>query len=154
VVGEDGGRTGEECCRAGEDGSRTDADPRAPRDDGRDRLKLTCPDCGSAGTAVATVTLKSLLVPDALERLDPGAPYFYCGTPDCPVVYFTPGARAGRSFVAGEVKVPVFAKAPIDVIGTGSYLPDRWMETYATADVVAYDNVASVKVGREFLLKK
>ena len=25
-------------------------------------------------------------------------------------------------------------RAPIDVIGTGSYLPERWSETYATAD--------------------
>ena len=30
-------------------------------------------------------------------------------------------------------------KAPVDVIGTGSYLPERWTETYATADVIAYD---------------
>ena len=29
--------------------------------------------------------------------------------------------------------------APIDVIGTGSYLPENWPETYATADIVAYD---------------
>jgi nicotinate phosphoribosyltransferase len=44
--------------------------------------------------------------------------------------------------------------APIDVIGTGSFLPDSWRETYATADIVEYDGVASVKVGREFLIKK
>ena len=42
-------------------------------------------------------------------------------------------------------------KAPIDVIGTGSYLPERWTETYATADVIAYDGIYRVKVGREFL---
>jgi len=44
--------------------------------------------------------------------------------------------------------------APIDIVGTGSYLPDSWTETYATADIVAYDGVPSVKVGREFLLRK
>ena len=44
------------------------------------------------------------------------------------------------------------AKAPIDVIGTGSYLPQNWPETYATADIVEYDGDARVKVGREFLL--
>jgi nicotinate phosphoribosyltransferase len=38
--------------------------------------------------------------------------------------------------------------------GTGSYLPDRWSETYATADIVAYDGVPRVKVGREFLFPK
>ena len=46
------------------------------------------------------------------------------------------------------------AKAPIDVIGTGSYLPQNWPETYATADIVEYDGDARVKVGREFLLRK
>jgi nicotinate phosphoribosyltransferase len=43
--------------------------------------------------------------------------------------------------------------APIDVIGTGSYLPELWSETYATADVVAYDGEPRVKIGREFLLR-
>jgi len=44
-------------------------------------------------------------------------------------------------------------RAPIDFVGTGSYLPERWSETYATADVVAYDGEPRVKVGREFLLR-
>ena len=39
-------------------------------------------------------------------------------------------------------------------IGTGSYLPELWTETYATADIVAYDGKPMVKVGREFLLRK
>lgn len=46
------------------------------------------------------------------------------------------------------------ARAPLDVVGTGSYLPARWSETYATADIVAYDGVPRVKVGREFLLRR
>jgi nicotinate phosphoribosyltransferase len=41
--------------------------------------------------------------------------------------------------------------APIDFIGTGSYLPELWSETYATADVIAYDGELRVKIGREFL---
>jgi nicotinate phosphoribosyltransferase len=45
------------------------------------------------------------------------------------------------------------AHAPIDVVGTGSFIPDRWSETYATADIVSYDGVARVKIGREFLLR-
>jgi len=44
--------------------------------------------------------------------------------------------------------------APIDAIGTGSFLPENWSETYATADIVAYDGIAEVKIGREFLLQK
>jgi nicotinate phosphoribosyltransferase len=46
------------------------------------------------------------------------------------------------------------ADAPIDVIGTGSFLPQRWTETYATADIVDYDGKKRVKVGREFLFRK
>jgi nicotinate phosphoribosyltransferase len=44
------------------------------------------------------------------------------------------------------------AKAPIDLVGTGSFLPATLSETYATADIIAYDGKARVKLGREFLL--
>tara|TARA_Y100001970_G_C14245305_1_gene867736 strand:- start:3353 stop:4474 length:1122 start_codon:yes stop_codon:yes gene_type:complete len=43
--------------------------------------------------------------------------------------------------------------APIDVIGTGSYIPNNWEETYATADIIKYNNKSLVKKGREFLIK-
>jgi nicotinate phosphoribosyltransferase len=43
------------------------------------------------------------------------------------------------------------AKAPLNVVGTGSFLPATLTETYATADIIAYDGVKRVKVGREFL---
>lgn len=46
------------------------------------------------------------------------------------------------------------AHAPLDFVGTGSYLPDRWTETYATADIIEYDGIPRVKLGREFLLRK
>jgi len=60
---------------------------------------------------------------------------------------------ASSGFNTEKCKVMADVDAPVDVIGTGSYLPESWRETYATADIVAYDGVASVKVGREFLLK-
>ncbi len=44
------------------------------------------------------------------------------------------------------------AKAPIDMVGTGSFLPATLTETYATADIIAYNGQARVKIGREFLL--
>jgi nicotinate phosphoribosyltransferase len=44
------------------------------------------------------------------------------------------------------------AKAPIDMVGTGSFLPATLSETYATADIIAYNGVQRVKLGREFLL--
>ena len=34
------------------------------------------------------------------------------------------------------------------------YLPERWTETYATADIIEYDGEKRVKVGREFLFRK
>jgi nicotinate phosphoribosyltransferase len=43
------------------------------------------------------------------------------------------------------------ARVPLDVVGTGSFLPATLTETYATADIIAYDGVKRVKVGREFL---
>jgi nicotinate phosphoribosyltransferase len=61
---------------------------------------------------------------------------------------------ASSGFGPAKCKVMAEARAPIDVIGTGSYLPEEWSETYATADIVEYDGEIRVKVGREFLLKK
>jgi len=61
---------------------------------------------------------------------------------------------ASSGFGPHKCKTMAIAEAPIDVIGTGSYLPDRWMETYATADIVEYDGEPRVKVGREFLLRR
>lgn len=60
---------------------------------------------------------------------------------------------ASSGFSPGKCKVMAVARAPIDVIGTGSYLPSSWGETYATADIIAYDGEPRVKIGREFLLK-
>jgi nicotinate phosphoribosyltransferase len=60
---------------------------------------------------------------------------------------------ASSGFSVDKCRVMAEARAPIDVIGTGSFIPDSWSETYATADIVAYDGVPRVKVGREFLLR-
>ncbi|MDP6352802.1 MAG: nicotinate phosphoribosyltransferase [Alphaproteobacteria bacterium] len=61
---------------------------------------------------------------------------------------------ASSGFNPAKCRLMAAARAPIDVIGTGSYLPESWSETYATADIVAYDGTPSVKVGREFLLRE
>jgi len=61
---------------------------------------------------------------------------------------------ASSGFNPAKCRLMAEAKAPVDVIGTGSYLPSKWSETYATADVVEYDGVPRVKVGREFLLRR
>lgn len=61
---------------------------------------------------------------------------------------------ASSGFGVDKCRVMADARAPIDVVGTGSFIPDAWTETYATADIVSYDGVPMVKVGREFLLRR
>ena len=57
-------------------------------------------------------------------------------------------------FDPAKCKVMAEANAPIDIVGTGSFLPQRWTETYATADIIDYNGVRRVKIGREFLFRK
>lgn len=61
---------------------------------------------------------------------------------------------ASSGFGVAKCRVMAEARAPIDVVGTGSFLPEAWSETYATADIIEYDGVPRVKVGREFLLRR
>ncbi len=61
---------------------------------------------------------------------------------------------ASSGFGVGKCLTMADANAPIDVVGTGSFIPKSWGETYATADVVEYDGRPMVKVGREFLLRR
>ncbi len=61
---------------------------------------------------------------------------------------------ASSGFAPEKCKVMALAEAPIDLVGTGSFLPEKWSETYATADIIEYDGVEKVKFGREFLLRK
>jgi nicotinate phosphoribosyltransferase len=67
-----------------------------------------------------------------------------------------PKARivASSGFGPQKCRMMAVANAPIDAIGTGSYLPEAWRETYATADIIAFDGKPMVKAGREFLLRK
>jgi nicotinate phosphoribosyltransferase len=61
---------------------------------------------------------------------------------------------ASSGFSPAKCRVMSEAKAPIDVVGSGSFLPSAWSETYATADIVEYNGEPRVKVGREFLLRR
>ena len=60
---------------------------------------------------------------------------------------------ASSGFSPAKCRMMAVAKAPIDVIGSGSYLPTKWSETYATADIIEYDGEPRVKLGREFLFR-
>ena len=66
-----------------------------------------------------------------------------------------PGVRitASSGFGVNKCRVIAEAKAPVDTVGTGSFIPEIWSETYATADIVEYDGQPRVKLGREFLLR-
>ena len=61
---------------------------------------------------------------------------------------------ASSGFGPEKCRVMGSVRAPINLVGTGSYLPGRWSETYATADIVEYDGEPRVKLGREFLLRR
>lgn len=61
---------------------------------------------------------------------------------------------ASSGFGVAKCRVMSDCRAPVDVVGTGSFIPDIWSETYATADIVEYDGAPMVKVGREFLLRR
>jgi hypothetical protein len=66
-----------------------------------------CPSNGSTGKPIQTITLKSLLIPSALENLNANTAYYFCAAPDCPIVYFN---EEGQIFSTEQVKVPVFQK--------------------------------------------
>lgn len=61
---------------------------------------------------------------------------------------------ASGGFNVDRCRLMAQARAPVDTIGTGSFLPEDWSDTYATADVIAYNGQQRVKCGREFLFPK
>lgn len=61
------------------------------------------------------------------------------------------GIVGSSGFGPAKCKVMAYARAPLNVVGTGSFLPADWGETYATADIVDYGGDRKVKIGREFL---
>jgi len=66
-----------------------------------------CPRNGVKGQPVRLITLKSLLLPDALAQLNAHQRYHFCASPDCPVVYF---GDDGQRFKTADLKVLVWAK--------------------------------------------
>lgn len=59
---------------------------------------------------------------------------------------------ASSGFDLEKCRIVSEAKAPVNIIGTGSFIPNLWNETYATADIIAYNGKPLVKKGREFLI--
>ena len=61
---------------------------------------------------------------------------------------------ASSGFNPAKCKLFSATKVPVDIVGTGSYIPDRWEETYATSDIIKYNGKNLVKKGREFLINR
>ena len=61
---------------------------------------------------------------------------------------------ASSGFNAEKCKMMAMAKAPLDGVGTGSYIPSDFHKTYATADIFRYDGSTRVKAGREYLAER
>ena len=79
------------------------------RHDGAEKCSA-CPRCGRTGWPVQIVTLKSLLTPAAMRRLDVHEAYHFCRVAACPVVYFS----GDHIFTKDEVTVRVFQKESDD----------------------------------------
>lgn len=84
-----------------------------------------CARCGRKGRRVQRITLQSLLEVDL--RMIRDVPYWFCGTPDCPVVYFSEDGK--QTFTKDQVRVPVFQKETQDPI------PVCYCFDFSTADI-------------------
>jgi len=61
------------------------------------------------------------------------------------------GVIASSSFDVEKCRLMGLAHAPLNGVGTGSYIPKDFNATYATADIFLYNGVQRIKVGREYL---
>lgn len=70
--------------------------------------EISCPRCGSRGKAIKTITIKSLLLPEALATLEVDKNYKMCSNQQCEVVYFN---KKGSIYQTQDIKVPVSFKS-------------------------------------------
>jgi len=66
----------------------------------------SCPKCKEQGKSVELMTLKSLLIQDAMKKIIAPSNYYFCRTSDCPIAYFSDSI----SFTKDDLTVPVFQK--------------------------------------------
>lgn len=72
-----------------------------------------CPNCGVEGQKVKNITVRSMVLDNLIENVG-DQDFFFCRTPDCPVVYFD--SISGRRFDKHDVKVRVWLKETEDPI--------------------------------------
>jgi hypothetical protein len=77
-----------------------------PNESTNDDVKF-CPKDKTKGDTVQLITLKSLLIPTALGKLNSETNYRFCQSSDCPVVYFS---EEKQVFTTDDVKVPILQK--------------------------------------------
>lgn len=65
-----------------------------------------CPICLQKGKSVPLITLKALVLPTAMETIDPESSYSFCTNSSCEVVYYSDR----QTIVKDMIKVPVFQK--------------------------------------------
>lgn len=63
-------------------------------------MNFPCPQCGCAGRPVSLLTLKHQVKPAHLAAVET-APFRFCSTPECLVVYFS---KAGRALTLDDVR--------------------------------------------------
>jgi hypothetical protein len=68
----------------------------------------TCPDCAARTLAVDFATIKALLIPEALARVEM-VTFRFCPEPACSTVYVS---DTGQVFRAADIRVPVWQKLP------------------------------------------
>lgn len=73
-----------------------------------DVILTICPACGSRGAAVELQTVRALLTPEALRRVNV-TQHRFCAAAACDVVYFD---DTGNRFTRTDLRVPVWQKGP------------------------------------------
>ena len=81
--------------------------------DAKSSAVTCCPESRTIGSKVALITVKALLRPNALRRLE-GRDYHFCPDPDCDVVYFD--SAAASRFRKDDLVVRVGQKEDKDPI--------------------------------------
>lgn len=117
----------------------------ADRDDTAD----PCPRCGAIGRLVSEETVAAIVVPAAAARLA-GAATRFCGTRDCPAVYYS---RDGRIAEKSEATVRIGAKETDDPLPLcycfGFSQADVHRDVSSTGDSTIPERIeAAIRAGR------
>jgi len=107
--------------------------------------RLACPTNGQVGRIVQRITLGALLKPEARQRIQPAAQYWFCQDPACDIVYYTEGAI----FTQHDLAVPVWPKQRAPTTPVCYCFGWTWGRIQAALDkpAILSDIAAQVKAG-------